>query len=282
VPALWARSRGQRTRLIGLTWVEEFQSLLTTADSGVVSPEDLRGRRVLVPGHGAARVDFERAMALRGLEATLALAGLELDDVTVVDVASVPSDLVERDGTFDLKAYEAELAALRAGEGDVFYAKGSPAVEALRAGGLRAVRDLSTSDSTTHRINNGTPRTITVSEELLAARPDLVARYLGALLRASTWAGQNAALAHAIVAAETGVDTDAAVEAYGADVQNRLRPSLDRELIDALTFQKDFLLRGGFLEGDVDIEAWIDPEPLVAAVRSDAARAHESNGENPS
>ncbi|HXZ09102.1 MAG TPA: ABC transporter substrate-binding protein, partial [Paraburkholderia sp.] len=29
IPALWARSQGSDTRLIGLSWVDEFQALIT-------------------------------------------------------------------------------------------------------------------------------------------------------------------------------------------------------------------------------------------------------------
>ncbi|MDQ1702000.1 MAG: hypothetical protein QOF57_1252 [Frankiaceae bacterium] len=267
VPALWARSRGQATRLIGLTWVEEFQSLIVRPDSGIREPRHLAGKRILLPTHGAARVDFARAMALRGLDSTLRLAGLTLDDVELVDVATPVSDLVERRGTrYEHEAFRPELDALRRGDGDAFYGKGSPAIDTIRTQGLVAVSDLAQADDPRLRVNNGTPRTITVSEELLSSRPDLVTRYLAVLLRAASWAAEHPAETHAILASETGAPVEAAAAAYGDDAHRRLRPRFDIEAIDLLTDQKNFLLLHGFLDGDVDVQSWLDPAPFGAAL----------------
>src|ERR1700748_1807646 len=49
VPALWARSRGEETRLIGLTWIEERQVIHVRADSPVVEPGQLKGLRLAIP-----------------------------------------------------------------------------------------------------------------------------------------------------------------------------------------------------------------------------------------
>lgn len=38
VPALWARARGEATRVVGLTWIEEPQSILVRADSELRTP----------------------------------------------------------------------------------------------------------------------------------------------------------------------------------------------------------------------------------------------------
>lgn len=268
IPPLHARSRGQRTRLIALTWVEEFQSLLATPGSGINRPEDLRGRRVIVPAHGERRIDFALAMALRGLDGTLALAGLTRDDVEVVKVKTKLGDLVERRGSYHHDHYAAELAALHADEGDVFYVKGAPGRQTAAQHGLSVIADLARSDELTNRINNGTPRTVTVSEELYEERPDLVRRYLSALITAARWASENTDGAFKILAAETGATVTAAVDAYGTQAPTRLMPSFDPRLIKALTFQKDFLLHNGFLDGDIDIAAWIAPEPLPTALES--------------
>jgi ABC-type nitrate/sulfonate/bicarbonate transport system substrate-binding protein len=37
IPAIWARSRGRDTRLLGLTWTDESQVILTRPDSGIRS-----------------------------------------------------------------------------------------------------------------------------------------------------------------------------------------------------------------------------------------------------
>ena len=79
VPALWARSRGEETRLIGLTWIEERQVIHVREDSPVVEPGQLKGLRLAIPTHEIA-IDFWRAMALHGFGGALGMAGLTLDD----------------------------------------------------------------------------------------------------------------------------------------------------------------------------------------------------------
>lgn len=265
IPPLHARSVGKDTRVVGLTWVEEFQSLLALPESGIASPADLRGRRILVPGHGGDRIDFERAMALRGLEATLEIGGLTLDDVELVDVRTEVGNLVERVGSYEHDHYRFELAALHAGAGEVFYAKGAPALETITGRGLLPVADLTRSPDLRHRVNNGTPRPITVSAELLAERPDLVQRYLAALVDAALWAREHQREAFEILAQETGASVASAEAAYGPLAPHRLLPSWDPRLVELLGFQKEFLLRHGFLAADVDIDAWLVEEPLLAA-----------------
>ena len=46
VPAIWARSRGARTRVIGLSWMNEFQAILSLPGRGIHTPADLAGRRL--------------------------------------------------------------------------------------------------------------------------------------------------------------------------------------------------------------------------------------------
>lgn len=266
IPPLHARSLGRETRVVGLTWVEEFQSLLAVPESGIRSPEDLRGRRVLMPRHGGERIDFEHAMALRGLEATLAVAGLTLADVEIVDVRTEVGQLVEREGSYRNEHYRFELAALHDGYGDVFYAKGAPARETIARHDLHPVLDLRASPDLRDRVNNGTPRPITVSAELLDARPDLVQRYLAALVDAALWAREHRERSFEILAAETGASVASARAAYGPSAPDRLLPSWDPRLVELLTFEKDFLLTNGFLAGDVDIDAWLVREPLLAAL----------------
>src|SRR5471032_1870261 len=42
IPALWARAQGADTRVIGLSWVDEFQGLVALPSSGIEDPADLR------------------------------------------------------------------------------------------------------------------------------------------------------------------------------------------------------------------------------------------------
>lgn len=146
VPALWARSRGERTRLVGLTWIEERQSILVAPGSGLRGAAALRGSRIALPVHSIA-IDFWRAMALRGFEGALASTGLGLADAVPVDVPA--------DGSRE--QWSAELAALRRGDVDAVYVKGALAVEAARRSGAEVAVELDDLPDPAHRINNGTP-----------------------------------------------------------------------------------------------------------------------------
>ncbi|WP_432994065.1 ABC transporter substrate-binding protein [Dactylosporangium sp. CA-233914] len=262
VPALWARSRGERTRLIGLTWVPEMQVVVARADSGITGPEDLIGRRLVLPTHGGDRVDFFRAMALRGFDAALRSIGRRLDDVRLVDA---PAPLPQ---TTDVGAegfYGATVRALRAGLGDAGYLKGAPGADVLADPDLRIVVDLAALPDARLQINNGTPRTLTVSEELLDRRPDVVARYVAALRDAAGWAARHPEQTARIVAAETGSTLGAVRRAYGHGLAAWLEPELRPEWIEHLEEQKRFLLDHGVLPHDFSIHDWIDPGPLAAS-----------------
>ncbi|MFB6781286.1 ABC transporter substrate-binding protein [Streptomyces sp. NPDC056352] len=254
VPALWARSRGERTRLIGLTWIEERQTVLVAPGSGIRGADALRGLRLAVPRHSIA-IDFWRAMALRGFEGALASAGHTLDDATLVDV---PAD--EHDGQ-----WAAELAALRRGDVDAVYVKGALAVEAARRAGAEVAVELDELPDRRFRINNGTPRPITVHQQLLDDHPDLVDRFLAVLLRAADWAtGQPDEVAR-ILGAETGAGAAGVAGAYRPGIHLTLHPDLSDQRLALLAEQEAGLRAHGFLPEPVDVTAWADPEPLRRA-----------------
>ncbi|MFD9592712.1 ABC transporter substrate-binding protein [Kitasatospora sp. NPDC059973] len=261
VPALWARSRGERTRLIGLTWIEERQVVLVRAGSGIGSPGQLRGLRLAVPRHGIG-IDFWRAMALAGLHGALATAGLTLDDAELVDVPAAPGG----------GQWAAELAALRDGVVDAVYVKGALAVEAARRFGAEVAIELDAAPDRRSRVNNGTPRPVTVHQRLLDERPDLVARFLTVLLEAADWAAGNPAEVARILRAETGAGAEGVAGAYAAGGHRTLHLDLSQERLGLLEQQERFLRHQGFLAAPVDVAAWADPEPLRAARALLAAR----------
>jgi hypothetical protein len=76
IPALWARSTGSDTRLIGLSWVDEYQAILTLPDSDIQEPGDLRGKQIGIPRHRYLEIDFRAAQAFRGFHNALSLANL--------------------------------------------------------------------------------------------------------------------------------------------------------------------------------------------------------------
>ncbi|WP_019634129.1 ABC transporter substrate-binding protein [Actinomadura atramentaria] len=255
VPALWARSRGADTRLLGLTWIEERQAVLTRrGETGL----RLGAARLAVPRRDIA-IDFWRAMALAGFAGALALEGAALDDAKTVEVEAAP----------DAPQWAAELAALERGEVDAVYVKGALAVEAALAHGAEVAVDLDAVPDRRSRVNNGTPRPITVHRRLLEDHPDLVARFLAVLLRAADWAAGNPGGLRRVLSAETGAGAAAVARAYRPQP---LHPDLSDERLDLLAAQERFLRARGFLDAPVDVREWADRGPLDAALAAEAAR----------
>ncbi|GHG24920.1 ABC transporter substrate-binding protein [Streptomyces filamentosus] len=254
VPALWARSRGRSTRLVGLTWIEERQVVLVAPGSPVRGAAALRGLRLAVPRHEVP-IDFWRAMALRGFEGALASAGLGLDDARPVDVPA----------TGHSGQWAAELDALRRGAVDAVYVKGALAVESARRAGAEVAVELDALPDPVHRVNNGTPRPLTVDQELLDEHPELVDRFLAVLLRAADWAADRPEEVARILGAETGAGAEGVAGAYRPGTHRTLHPDLSDARLDLLARQEAALRAHGFLPEAVDVRAWADPGPLRRA-----------------
>jgi ABC-type nitrate/sulfonate/bicarbonate transport system substrate-binding protein len=256
VPALWARAEGEPTRLIGLTWIEERQAILVRADERekVAEPAHLEGLRVAIPRRAIA-IDFWRAMALAGFHGALGAAGLGFDAVTAVEVTAEPS----------AGQWIAELEALREGRVDAVYVKGALAVEAAAAHGAAVGIDLDALADPRARVNNGTPRPVTVHQELLDRHPDLVVRFLRVLTEAADWAAGHPEDYARILSAETGAGADGVAQAYRGAGHAGLHLELSAHRLDLLARQESFLRAQGFLARPVDVAAWAAPEPLAAA-----------------
>ncbi|MCX4641915.1 MULTISPECIES: ABC transporter substrate-binding protein [unclassified Streptomyces] len=254
VPALWARSRGEETRLVGLTWIEERQTILVAPGSGIRGAAALRGLRIAAPRHRVA-IDFWRAMALRGFEGALASAGLGLDDAILVDVPAEGHT----------GQWAAELAALQRGDVDAVYVKGALSVEAARRIGAEVALELDELPDRRHRVNNGTPRPITVHRRLLDDHPDLVDRFLAVLLRAADWAADRPDDVARILGAETGAGAEGVAGAYRTGTHRTLHPDLSEDRLALLAQQSAALHAHGFLPEPVDVRDWADPAPLHRA-----------------
>jgi ABC-type nitrate/sulfonate/bicarbonate transport system substrate-binding protein len=276
--ALPARAQGAPTRLIGLTWIDEWQSILVRPGSDITHPKHLQGKRLALPAFNA--VDLERntrgrsiarGMSLRGYKGALDYAGLSLDDVKLVEIPSDnPPRGVRRDGVTRLWT---GLAYLLDGKVDAVYVKGAAAVDQARQVGAQVGINLDQLPERRYRVNNGTPRPITVHESFLENHFDLVVRFLEQTLRAADWASSNLAGVRSILESETRGGADGVATAYGDNFHRNLHPNLSSERVELFREQKDFLLVHGFLDRDFDFDAWVDHRALDAAHKLRSSRS---------
>ncbi len=276
VPAIYARSIGADTRVVGSSWLRTRYTLLTRADSPIESVADLRGRRILVPRRRGADIDFWAASTLGVIETALATAGLALDDV----------ELVERDGREDLipgaddasvdarlrwtlenasRIQRDVLMPLASGDVDAVTSQASLSEQLRALTGARVLFDQADHPELLGRINNGFPDLLTVSGAFLEEHPETVARVIARLLQASWWARRNPRATFDLLADRLQVPGALLAATWGDDIGAHLDLTLPDGLEAVLAHQRDHLLRHGFIGSDVDIAGWIDPAPLRRA-----------------
>ncbi|CDN52253.1 ABC transporter substrate-binding protein [Neorhizobium galegae] len=277
IPPIWARSGGRETRVIGITSTDEFQAIIALPSSGIKTGAELKGRRLGVPRKpGEKIVDFQRATALKGIVSALSLDNLTHDDVELVYLDSTEANLIERGNAafLGLKRrypYGDELLALARGDIDAFFVKGAEGVVLANQIGAVVVSEFGFHPDAKIRINNGTPRPLTVDARFLDEHFDLVTDLVQTIGRVAAWAEANPDNAVRLIANEIGVGEDAIWAANGSHVHKHLTLSLDADQIAAFDHFKSFLLEWGFIPADFNVSAWIDSRPLEAASRRAAA-----------
>lgn len=278
IPAMWARSHQADTRVIGMSWVDESQLILTLPGSGIDSVKQLRGRRFAIPHRPTDRIDIFRASALRGFVNALSLEGLSPRDVELVDVQartlrSVGDDpgielLTLPSGLSGRSLYAAEAGALLQGTVDAIYVKGSLGLEVAQLIGARVVIDIGFHPERHIRNNNGTPRPLTVNAQVLEHHPDIVAGFLKLVIAAGDWARTHPEETAQYVSNDTATAIEWVRAAYGGDLHHHLGVNLEEESVAALADFKNFLFEWGFLEADFDIHDWIDPQPMAEVLHA--------------
>lgn len=268
--AIPAKAQGAPTRLIGLTWIDEAQSIIVRPDSSIRSPQDLKGKRLALPAYRAADIaenkrgrTITRHSSLHGYKGALASVGLTLDDIHLVEVGQeAVSPTGNRYG-----GWQASFNALLEGKVDAIYVKGAAAQDGAKAQGLVVGIDLDQLPERRFRVNNGTPRPITVHEHLLENHYEVVVRFLTQTLRAADWAKTNLEGVSKILQSETGATAEGVAAAYRSGFHQQLAPDLSAERVELFRQQKTFQLTYGILDRDFDYDAWIDYRPIEEAQR---------------
>jgi len=254
IPPIWAKAKGQDTVVIGITWLDEYQGILSRAGSGINKPADLQGKRVGIPLHEYALIDFQRGAAVHGFDTALKTVGLTLNDVTLVDVKRGEG------------IHRSEVAALESGDVDAIFVRFARGYEWSLDEKFQEVININTLPDHLQRVNNGTPRLITVDRAFLDKNPDVVVRYLAVLLETAEWAKQHPQEVVQILQQENQGASLTAVEAsHPEDVHLYFEPKLIYEYVTGVEVQKNFLLEQGFLEQDFDVRGWIESWPLTRA-----------------
>ncbi|TFW22900.1 ABC transporter substrate-binding protein [Duganella callida] len=267
VQPIWARAKGRDTRVIGISWIDEYQVILALPESGIVTPRDLKGRRLGLPKQpaNADGVDVNRAEALRGLLVALETAGLGHPDAEWIDVAARVNAVAEPDSDIRRGAphrYTALVHALVRGEVDAIYVKDVRGAEVAHLLDARVVLNLGFHPDRWVRVNNCTPRPLTVNALTLRQHPDLVRRFLGSIASVDAWARRNPGQALSHIARETSWSESWVRFAYGDRLHEKLGVNLADDALTALEQFKRYLLQWQFIQRDFDLAGWIDATPL--------------------
>lgn len=280
IPPIWAKGSGQDTVVIGITWLDEYQGVLARAGSGIKDVADLKGKRLGIPLHKNAVIDFQRGAAQHGFATALALAGLTPADATLVDLDAPSYDLLDgpRRIPSGVARRDVALEALENGTVDAVFIRFARGVRAARDPRFHEVININTLKDPLLRVNNGTPRPVTVDRAFLEKHRDVVVRYLTVLLRTAAWAAQHHDEVVALLAPEDGGGTpEEVVASHGANVHLSFTPRLSQDYVEGLQTQKNFLRDWGYLQHDFDVRDWIDGGPLAEAEKIFAAEQAESS-----
>ncbi len=268
---IWQRARSltqdgrDNTVVVGFTGLDEVEVLLARPGAGLRphDPSSLRGKR-LGFSKAAGDIDVWRAMTLRAFDTALKVGGLAFDDVVLTHVAAPPIQWQsQRRPGGGLRVTQ---DALLRGEVDVIFARGAEAIALRETHDLEVVLDFSRIENPALRVNNGAPRPITVHRHLLNDNPDLVATYLRVLHAVAGWARSHPGEIAEVIAADTGLPAETVRRGHGRRLSESLDVNLDAARLGALQSQVDFLHRQGLTDTRFDVETWIDPAPLRAAL----------------
>ncbi|WP_137974286.1 ABC transporter substrate-binding protein [Pseudomonas sp. F(2018)] len=271
IPAIWARARGSETRVIGLSWADEVQLIVTTHDSQIRDIRDLRNRRFGVPKWANVQIDFTRSQAIRGLENALKLEGLRVADVELVDYpyggtySDEPVHHVHGAQVTlgrNRPQRNNELIGLLRGDIDAIFVKGAHGLQLANEFGLRVVVDVGSHPDPLIRANIGTPRTLTVDQHLFDEHFEAAVLILDTVLRAEQWAWAHPEETRRFLARELNTSEYWVARAYGEDAHLRLQTNLAERSVGALQDLTDFLQRWDFIPHGFDVRQWIAAEPL--------------------
>jgi sulfonate transport system substrate-binding protein len=268
IPPLWAKSNDTDVLLIGLAVLDQKQHIIVRANSDIDTIEQLRKRKIGIPVHQNAIIDFHRASAEHGFKIALSARGVSEKEVDLVEVLE-KRDFVPKTwgkinpGSKDFGATEVE--ALDNGEVDALYVRGTRSQKLLDTGKYKSIFEIHANPDLLAPINNEQPNTLTVSRKLAESRPEIVVNFIKQVILAAEWAKTNYAEVLNLFAEQTFGTPGQVASAYLPGFHKNLTPELSEKSLALLEGQKRFLFDRGYLKKDFPLEKWADDSFLKAA-----------------
>lgn len=274
-PAIWAKSNGVDTKLIGLTYSRRGGEIIVRADSDITNVDSLRGRKIgLTKRINSDRIDFPRYTAERDILLALDIHGLKRGDVEIVDLPERGSDYVSLEpaqkpserGNNNLinLLSRVDVEALLKGEVDAIHSARGRTYPLEEQGKVKVIEDLGRYPDWTLQLANG-PSAITVNTDLSRNYPEIVVAYLKAVIKAGRWINSHPVEAAEIFAKVSIVPN--AAYAIRELAKFDLVPSLSGKNIAGIEISKKFLLEHDYITNDFDLQDWIDDSFLEEALK---------------
>ncbi|MCI4675932.1 ABC transporter substrate-binding protein [Candidatus Mycolicibacterium alkanivorans] len=275
------RARG-RTRLLGVTPFIGRQGFYVAADSPIIGPAELTGRRIGLSAAAIRVVRRELAdyrqldpwaqtlVALgtweaRALLHTLDVGQVALDEVELVRVDNPFVDVPQRRlaGIASLTgadlfpgATDQQASLLDHGTVDALFGWLPWAAQLETRCGARLLTDLS-SDPRNHYAT-----VWTVSQELVTDHPHVVQQLVNAVVAAGLWAATHPEQVIETHADNLGVPAAAVTAAFGVGFHHALVPSLDADSLRLVERTQRFLLAHQLIDDPVPLDRWAAPQFL--------------------
>jgi len=236
LPSIVARSKGLKTKIVLASDTRDPIYLAVKPDSGITTIDHLKGRKVAQFRGTNLQIATDRVLEAHGL--------------------------TERDIKFINLDTGNTLAALASG--DIDGAFGGPEFLDLdRRGIVKVVYSTKTDDPAF-----GRQAALLVTEEFEAKHPDLTARVVKAVVKASQWATDETnreAVFQGWTKSGIPVETFRA-DFAGVKLTDRLSPIIDDFFIARYRAQTERAKAYKLLRNDVDVDSWFEPKYLNQAL----------------
>lgn len=287
IPPIWTNAEGVKTKVVGMNFVDHSRSILVAKDSPITSVKDLKGKKIALKRRLRNLIDFPRVMEKRDIILALEAHGLSEDDIQFIDIpidiGSIATDLKKNAEDQQISEtagwaiapqadwklpHQPEIEALGRGEVDALTANSGRDLILERAGAAKIIYDLKSYPDWRYLVNINYPYVVTVNADFADKYPELVVKWMRAMVKAGTWAKENRDEVLTIMADAIGRSEEVLNETLSEDFHMHLVPEITERGVEALNIMKDFMRKHGFINNDFSVEGWVDGSYLEEAKKS--------------